>query len=222
MSPLIAVAEHIAQARQMDDGSPMLPWSSFADFFKSRVYDRRLVNRPFLTYYDDDRQLHCTYSYAEFGAVVERTAAVLHDRMGLTLGDRIATVLFNHDLAVILYFAAWTRGIAVVPINAEEPAEKKRYILERSEASSVFCWHDYLNEIMSLQSALPALYHIVSVGDDGLCEGEWSEARDRRHRAPTASRFGPRTSSLDDEALIVYTSGTTGPSKAASSPRTTS
>jgi long-chain acyl-CoA synthetase len=38
--------------------------------------------------------------------VVERTAAVLHDRMGLTLGDRIATVLFNHDLAVILYFAA--------------------------------------------------------------------------------------------------------------------
>jgi long-chain acyl-CoA synthetase len=149
MSPLIGVAEHIAQARQMDDGSPMLPWSSFADFFKSRVYDRRLVNRPFLTYYDDDRQLHCTYSYAEFGAVVERTAAVLHDRMGLTLGDRIATVLFNHDLAVILYFAAWTRGIAVVPINAEEPAEKNRYILEHSEASSVFCWHDYLNEIMS-------------------------------------------------------------------------
>jgi long-chain acyl-CoA synthetase len=46
MSPLIAVAEHIAQARQLNDGSPTLPWSSFGDFFKSRVYDRRLVNRP--------------------------------------------------------------------------------------------------------------------------------------------------------------------------------
>ena len=46
MSPLIAVAEHIAQARQLNDGSPTLPWSSFRDLFKSRVYDRRLVNRP--------------------------------------------------------------------------------------------------------------------------------------------------------------------------------
>jgi long-chain acyl-CoA synthetase len=50
MSPLIAVAENIAQARQMDDGSLTLPWSSFADFFTSRVNDQRLVNRPVLTY----------------------------------------------------------------------------------------------------------------------------------------------------------------------------
>ena len=25
--------------------TPMLPWSSFADFFRSRIYDRRLVHR---------------------------------------------------------------------------------------------------------------------------------------------------------------------------------
>ena len=80
MSPLIAVAENSAQARQMDDGSPTLPRSSFADFFKSRVYDQRLLNRRFLTYYDDDRQLHCTYSYAEFGTVVQRAATFLHDQ----------------------------------------------------------------------------------------------------------------------------------------------
>jgi long-chain acyl-CoA synthetase len=51
----------------MDDGLPTLPWSSFADFFKSRIYDRALVNRPFLTH--DDRQLHRAYSYGEFGWV---------------------------------------------------------------------------------------------------------------------------------------------------------
>jgi hypothetical protein len=37
MSPWIAVAENIAQARQMGDVLPTLPWSSFADFFKSHV-----------------------------------------------------------------------------------------------------------------------------------------------------------------------------------------
>ena len=138
MFPSIDAHDRIAQVRQTDGEAFVLPWTSFAEFFRSRIYDPLLVHRNFLTYYDDDRQIHRIYTYAEFGAVVERTAAVLHDRMGLTLGDRIATVLFNHDLAVILYFAAWTRGIAVVPINAEEPAEKKRYILEQSEASSVF------------------------------------------------------------------------------------
>jgi CheY-like chemotaxis protein len=66
MSPLIAVAENIAQTRQMDDAAPTLPWSSCADFFTSRVNDQRLVNRPFLIYYDDDRPLQCTYSDAEF------------------------------------------------------------------------------------------------------------------------------------------------------------
>ena len=81
MSPLIAVAENIAQARQMDSISHVLPWSSFAEFFKSRIYDRTVVNRPFLTYYDDDRQLHCTYSYVEFGTLVQRAATFLHDQV---------------------------------------------------------------------------------------------------------------------------------------------
>ena len=67
MSPLIAVAENIAQTRQMDDGAPTLPWRSCADFFTSLVTDQRLVNRPFLTSNDDDRPLQCTYSDAEFG-----------------------------------------------------------------------------------------------------------------------------------------------------------
>src|SRR5947209_6860019 len=119
MSPSIDAHDSIAQARQMDGEPFALPWTSFAEFFRSRIYDPLLVHRNFLTYYDDDRQIHCTYSYAEFGAVVEQTAAFLHDRLALRPGERIATVLFNHDLTVILYFAAWLRRIAVVPINTE-------------------------------------------------------------------------------------------------------
>ncbi len=213
MSPLIAVADNIAQARQMDGVLPTLPWSSFADFFKSRVFDRDLVNRPFLTYYDDDRQLHCTYSYAEFGAVVQRAATFLHDQVGLRRGDRLATVLFNHDVTVVLYFAAWISGITVVPINVEEPTEKKRFILEHSEVSAVCCWQDYLEEVKGLQRDLPALQHVISINDEGFLEGAGHGPRGERGAPPTTSRLMPRASSLDDEAFIVYTSGTTGPPK---------
>ncbi|MGA6826110.1 class I adenylate-forming enzyme family protein [Nitrospira sp. NS4] len=213
MSTLMAVAEHIAQARQMDEGPPLLPWSSFAEFLTSRVDDPRLANRTFLTYYDDDRQRRCTYSYAEFGTAVQRAAAVLHDQAGLRPGDRLATILFNHDLTVVLYFAAWISRITVVPINIEEPTEKKRFILEHSEASAVCCWHSAVEEVTELQRDLPALRHVMALNDEGFLEGGGGEAGCKRDVPRTTSPSRPPAPCLDDVALIVYTSGTTGPPK---------
>jgi acyl-CoA synthetase (AMP-forming)/AMP-acid ligase II len=213
MSPLTAVAEHIAQARQMGGDTPTLPWRSFADFFKSRVDDRMLTERSFLIYYDDDRQLHRTYSYAEFGRAVRQTAGFLHDRVGLRQGDRLATILFNHDMTVVLYFAAWVLGITVVPINGEEPTEKKHFILEHSEASVVCCWHSYLEEVNDLQPDLPLLQHVVALNDEGFLGDSRHRANGKREAASMTARLTPHASSLADEALIVYTSGTTGPPK---------
>lgn len=213
MSHLITVAEHVAQARRMDGGSTTLPWPSFAEFFQSRIDDRALVNRPFLTYYDDDRHVHCTYSYAEFGSVVRQTAAFLHDDIGLRRGDRLATILFNHDITVVLYFAAWLSGISVVPINIEESTDKKRFILEHSEASAVCCWHSHVEEAHDVRRGLPTLQHVITLNDHGIVEGAVQRTRSRIGESAAASNPMPHGPSLNDEALIVYTSGTTGPSK---------
>ena len=210
MSPLIAVAENIAQVRQMDTDSPRLPWGSFAAFFQSRISDQTLVNRPFLAYYDDDQQVHRTYSYAEFGTMVQRAATFLHDRVGLRRGDRLATMLFNHDVTVVLYFAAWISGITVVPLNVEEPTDKKRFILEHSEASVVCCWHSDVEEVNGLQRDLPALQHVIVLNDEGFMEMNGHGVRDEKRPPSRVSRQPLHTFSLEDEALIVYTSGTTG------------
>jgi long-chain acyl-CoA synthetase len=210
MSPLIAVNDHVAQARQLDGIYPTLPWSSFTDFFKSRIYDHALADRPFLIYYDDDRQLHCTYSYNEFGTMVQRAVTFLHDQVGLRRGDRLVTILFNHDITVVLYFAAWSSGITVVPINVDEPADKMRFILEHSEASAVCCWHSYVEEVKGLQRDLPALRHMVVVKDDGFMENNVQVVRGETNYGPLAPGDTFHGGSLEDEALLVYTSGTTG------------
>jgi long-chain acyl-CoA synthetase len=213
MSPLIAVAERIAQARQMEGDSLKLPWGSFADFFNSRITDPDLVNRPFLTYYDEDRLVHRTYSYAEFGAAVRQAADFLHDQVGLRHGDHLATILFNHDVTVVLYFAAWILGITVVPINVEESPDKKRYILEHSEASAVCCWHTYLEEVKDIQSHLPTLRHLVTLNDQGFLGAHRCFGKAKGKPASQSARDSPGGSSLADDAFIVYTSGTTGSPK---------
>jgi long-chain acyl-CoA synthetase len=175
--------------------------------------DAALGGCTFLTYYDDARHLRRSYTYAEFGAQVERTTMLLRDRLGLVRGDRIGTILFNHDQTVVLYFAAWFLGIAVVPINVEESGEKKRYILEHSEVSAVFCWHDLLDEITSLASTLPLIRKLIAVDDEGAHAGDSHGSRGQDERIHRTTPVSPRAPSLDDEALIVYTSGTTGPPK---------
>ncbi len=178
-----------------------------AEFIDAQV--ERFPERPFLIYTDEDTGLRKELSYKEFNQLVNRTANFMKDTLGLSPGQRVSTVMVNHSISVVIYFAAWKLGLAVVPLDAEERMERKRYVLGHSEARVVFCTKEWLEEILSIGKDCPNLKHVVSLGETAQ-KGVYNLEQEIMNREDFLS---PPASALQDDAFIVYTSGTTGPPK---------
>jgi long-chain acyl-CoA synthetase len=173
------------------------------DLLARRVADG--ADRPFLIHYDPESGRR-VFTYREFQERVHRIARQLAGRLGLRRGDRLATVAENHADTVCLYFAAWTLGAAVVPINVGEDDERIAYILDHAEASVAFVRPAYLERVRALQPRAPRLRELVVIGPaqaGSLTLADLEAESD--HPIEDAGR--------EDEALLIYTSGTTGPPK---------
>lgn len=130
---------------------------------------------------------------AQSGAAALRTA-------GVEPGDRVATLARNDLETVVAYYAIWTLGACVTPVNMTEDAERRRFIVENAEARLIVALADYMSEAEALADALPAVRGALALGDEAWRAGF------------IGATYAPDAES-EREALIVYTSGTTGAPK---------
>ncbi|MCA9456829.1 MAG: acyl--CoA ligase, partial [Nitrospira sp.] len=209
MIETISLNKHIQEAHRNENPLLDIPFSSFAQFFHQRVTDPALRRDVYLTYYDDSGMVR-SYTYEEFENAVYRTVTFLREQLGVQRGDRIATLLFNHDFTVVMYYAAWVLGAVVVPIDINESEDRRFYILEHSEASVAFCWGTEYEALQDIRNRLPHLRHLVSLGNG---TSPLMDILGHPRPAQTPNRGSLDQAALQDEALIVYTSGTTGPPK---------
>lgn len=209
MIETISLNKHIQEAHRNENPLLDIPFSSFAQFFHQRVTDPALRRDVYLTYYDDSGMVR-SYTYEEFENAVYRTVTFLREQLGVHRGDRIVTLLFNHDSTVVMYYAAWVLGAVVVPIDINESEDRRFYILEHSEASVAFCWGTEYEALQDIRNRLPHLRHLVSLGNG---TSPLMDILGHPRPAQTPNRGSLDQAALQDEALIVYTSGTTGPPK---------
>ncbi|MCW5896176.1 MAG: acyl--CoA ligase [Bacteroidetes bacterium] len=183
--------------------SPMVPYRNIGELLREKA--DQYEHKPFLIFYSDEGYRK-EYAYHEFCEEACRTANFLQ-ASGIKKGDRIATVSFNHADTVIQYFAAFLLGAVVVPINVGEDDERIAYILQNSNTKLAFVRDQFLERIQKISKNVTSLQVIVETGQVTNPSVPHFVKEIGKH-SPV---FKPASSpSLEDEALIVYTSGTTG------------
>lgn len=132
--------------------------------------------------------------------------------LGIGPGDTVASLLDNGPDAVLLMFAVSRLGAIYVPINTAFKAEYLRHQVADSGAKVMVAESDYAQRVLAIAEGAPELKSLLY---RGAFPGE---GRDRLRVEPL-DRYrldvdAPTTAaSPSDLAMIIYSGGTTGPSK---------
>jgi acyl-CoA synthetase (AMP-forming)/AMP-acid ligase II len=184
----------------------------YRNMFELLQYRARLQpDDEYIVFYPDKGE-KIRFTYQDFVNKVIKTANLLRES-GIKVEDRIATVSHNHVNTIIQYFAAWSLGATVVPINVNEEHERIKYILESSGTKLAFVNNEYLDLIIGLSNELPQLKKIFVYDNEEAApqSGNIEISSYEEALQNQSSDFEPDDSvNPETESLIVYTSGTTG------------
>lgn len=148
-------------------------------------------------------------SFAHLEAGANRVANGLV-ALGIQPGDRVAFLGKNHPLYFEALLGAARIGAVMTPVNWRLAAPEVAYILGNSQARAVFVGEGFADVLEKALAEDSNAQHIIGIdaGDHaGLDYRTW---RDGFAATPPAHRVKP-----EDDALQLYTSGTTGKPKGA-------
>lgn len=165
-------------------------------------------DRVALVRYETDGALTPT-TYGDLKRDSDRLARALRDR-GIGSGDRVALLLPQSVEVVLSHLAVYKLAAIAVPLAALFGSDALRYRLVASGAKAIITDSAGLAKLSALGAELPDLTAVLCTdGPAGTAEG-FREAMEPNAQAFEAAATGP-----DDPALMIFTSGTTGPPKGA-------
>lgn len=129
---------------------------------------------------------------------------------GFNRGDRLAILLPQSPHTALAHLAAWRLGGITVPLAMQFGGSALTYRLADSGAAALITNAAGMAKVESMDTRPDALRRIIRVdggtGDGDSWDGLLAKARDTQTPVPTTP---------ESAAIMVYTSGTTGPPKGA-------
>ncbi len=148
-------------------------------------------------------------SYADFAKTTGEIATVLHQRLNVGRGDRVAFLGLNSPDMVALMFACAKVGAIFLPLNWRLTAPELTGVMHDAGAEVLFCTADFQSHAEAIDESLT---HCSLVAIDFSARG-WHElgALSEGVSGSSLAAHGE----LSDPLLLVYTSGSTGEPKGA-------
>jgi long-chain acyl-CoA synthetase len=156
--------------------------------------------------YEDER-----LTFADVVAEIDATAHLLVERYGVGRGDRVAIGMRNYPEWVTSFAAITSIGAVAVALNAWWTADELLYGLRDSGAKVLIADRERAERVAPLLDRIPGLRVMVVRAGDAVPAGV---ERLEDVRTPGAAMPDVEVEP-DDDATILYTSGTTGEPKGA-------
>jgi len=181
----------------------------------SLLYARYLdsPDKDFIISLSSDSEERSTYSsfMNKLFAVREYLSA-----KNIRKGEVINIISQNCAEFLIMYFAALSLGIIVCPINYNLAPREILYIIKDSKGRLLLVESDYLGKYEAIRAELPSDYRVTVLSKNTTVHhydhfySIFENDRQRKEPLPDVE-----CCALDDRAVIIYTSGTSGNPKGA-------